>query len=49
LALSALWVRLRSKAIGPAVAVHAGYNALLALAVVHRTASYANVVLRNHL
>lgn len=29
LSLTALWVRLKSKAIGPAVAVHVGYNLLL--------------------
>jgi CAAX protease family protein len=31
LALAALWLRLRSAAIGPAVAVHCGYNAMIVL------------------
>jgi hypothetical protein len=34
LALLALWFRLRSAAIGPAIAVHLGYNAMLALLVI---------------
>jgi len=33
LALAALWMRLRSGAIGPAVAVHFGYNAVIAVGV----------------
>lgn len=33
LALAALWWRIRSSAIGPAIAVHFGYNATLVLAV----------------
>jgi membrane protease YdiL (CAAX protease family) len=37
LALVALWWRLRSAAIGPAVAVHFGYNAILAVAVLYAT------------
>ncbi len=32
-AVAALWLRLRSAAVGPAVAVHFGYNAVVALAV----------------
>ncbi|HEV2395155.1 MAG TPA: CPBP family glutamic-type intramembrane protease [Verrucomicrobiae bacterium] len=31
MALAALWFRLRSAAIGPAVATHLGYNGLLAI------------------
>ena len=34
LALLALWFRLRSAAIGPAIAVHFGYNSMLALVVI---------------
>lgn len=37
LALTALWSRLRSGAIGPAIAVHIGYNAVVALATVCST------------
>ncbi len=38
LALVALWFRLRGAAIGPAVAVHFGYNAVIAIMAVHATA-----------
>ena len=31
MALGALWMRLRARAIGPAIAVHLGYNGMLAL------------------
>jgi membrane protease YdiL (CAAX protease family) len=34
MAFAALWVRLRCRAIGPAIGVHFGYNAVLALAVI---------------
>jgi membrane protease YdiL (CAAX protease family) len=37
LAIAALWIRLRSSAIGPAVAVHFGYNAVLAITVIYST------------
>ena len=37
LALLALWRRLCSNAIGPAIAVHVGYNSAIALAVVFST------------
>jgi membrane protease YdiL (CAAX protease family) len=37
LAIAALWIRLRSSAIGPAVAVHFGYNAVLAIVVIWST------------
>ena len=33
MALAALWARLRSSAIGPAIALHAGYNAVVVLLV----------------
>ena len=39
LAATALWYRLRCRAIGPAVALHTGYNAIIAIGVV--IASYA--------
>jgi len=39
LAIAALWFRLRSAAIGPAVAVHFGYNAVLAVAIISSTFS----------
>lgn len=35
MAIAALWFRLRSAAIGPAVAVHFGYNAVLAACVIY--------------
>ena len=34
-AVAMLWCRLRWAAIGPAIAMHAGYNSMVALAVVH--------------
>jgi membrane protease YdiL (CAAX protease family) len=37
LSLAALWCRLRSAAIGPAIAVHVGYNTVMSLLVVLRT------------
>lgn len=37
LALLALWRRLRSNAIGPAIAVHVGYNSVIALTVIFTT------------
>jgi hypothetical protein len=37
LALLALWRRLRSNAIGPAIAVHVGYNTMIAIAVIFTT------------
>lgn len=37
LALAALWRRLQSSAIGPAIAVHIGYNSVIALAAVFST------------
>ena len=36
LALATLWSRLRNSAIGPAVALHMGYNAVLAFIVLSR-------------
>jgi membrane protease YdiL (CAAX protease family) len=36
-AIAALWLRLRAAAIGPAVAAHFGYNAVLAIAVANAT------------
>lgn len=39
LALTALWIRLRFAAVGPAVAVHVGYNAVIAAAVLTYTLS----------
>lgn len=32
LAVAALWLRLRARAIGPAIAAHLGYNAVAVLA-----------------
>lgn len=37
LALTALWCRLRWSAIGPAIAVHMGYNAVVALGTIYST------------
>ena len=37
LSLAALWCRLRSNAIGPAITVHIGYNAVIALVIAART------------
>ncbi|MEW6587369.1 MAG: CPBP family intramembrane glutamic endopeptidase [Nitrospirota bacterium] len=37
MAIAALWLRLKSSAVGPAIAVHWGYNAILAIVAMHST------------
>lgn len=39
LALTALWYRIRCRAVGPAVALHTGYNAIMALGAVIATSA----------